>query len=122
VKIDEALKQKILGQAFFRDKIVSGSMIPVINNGDNVWSVAHDILGQFIEGALGSWSMGKIEIAKLHILAGLIRLMQIKHNLLAANPVRLLEGKDTCDFLHNSLNQRVISSRSRNFPDRFTFA
>ena len=34
MKIDEAFKQKILSQAFFRGKIVSGSMIPVINPGD----------------------------------------------------------------------------------------
>jgi signal peptidase I len=36
VKIDEALKEKILSQAFFRGRIVSGSMIPVINIGEEV--------------------------------------------------------------------------------------
>jgi hypothetical protein len=36
VKIDEALKQKILAQAFFRGKIVSGSMIPVIEIGEEI--------------------------------------------------------------------------------------
>ena len=36
MKIDESLKQKILGQAFFRGKIISGSMIPVIKIGEDV--------------------------------------------------------------------------------------
>ena len=36
MKIDEALKEKILSQAFFRGRIVSGSMIPVINIGEEV--------------------------------------------------------------------------------------
>jgi hypothetical protein len=55
-------------------------------------------LGQLIKAFLVAGFMREIEIAQFHVLAGLIRFMQIKHNLLAANPVRLLEGKDTSDF------------------------
>ena len=36
MEIDEKTKQAILSQHFFRGKIVSGSMIPVINIGDEI--------------------------------------------------------------------------------------
>ncbi len=34
--IDESVKKKILGQAFFKGKIVSGSMVPVISIGEEI--------------------------------------------------------------------------------------
>jgi len=46
--------------------------------------------------------------------AGLIGFMEIKHNFLAAYPVRFLEGEDARYFLHASLNQRVSMSRNKN--------
>ena len=36
VDINEEIKQKILAQPFFKGKIVSGSMIPVINIGEEI--------------------------------------------------------------------------------------
>lgn len=36
MKVDEEFKQKILSQPFFKGKIISGSMIPVINIGDDI--------------------------------------------------------------------------------------
>lgn len=36
MKINEEIKQKILSQPFFKGQIVSGSMIPVINIGEEI--------------------------------------------------------------------------------------